>query len=92
MINTEQNSVNNQLLNFDKFVNECWAPMTEGYNPTMSEEAKRAIKSICEEILIREAQSCNEDADPNHTYESYLNECGQYMTECMMEAAQNLKV
>jgi hypothetical protein len=78
-------------ITFENFVNECWGPMNEEYSPAMSEEAKRAIKSICEEILIHEAQGCNEDADPNHTYESYLNECGQYMTECMMRAAQNLR-
>lgn len=77
---------------FKTFVNECWSPMTEGYNPAMSEEAKRAVKTICEEMLINEAKSCHEDADPNHTYESYLNECGQYMTECMMEAASNMDV
>ena len=77
---------------FESFVNECWSPMTECYNPAMSEEAKRAIKTICEEILIKEAQMCDEDHDPMHTYENYLNECGQYMTECMMEAAANIPV
>jgi hypothetical protein len=85
------NQLKNQVLMFDGFLNECWSPITEDYNPSMSEEAKRAIKSICEEILIHEASQCNEDSDPAHTYESYLNECGQYMTECMMKAAQNLK-
>jgi len=77
---------------FQSFVNECWNPMEEGYNPAMSEEAKRAIKKICEEILIKEAQMCDEDKDTMHTYENYLNECGSYMTECMMESAANLKV
>jgi len=77
---------------FQSFVNECWNPMEEGYNLAMSEEAKRAVKTICEEILIKEAQMCDEDKDPMHTYESYLNECGSYMTECMMEAAANLRV
>lgn len=77
---------------FENFVNECWNPMEEGYNPAMSEEAKRAVKAICENLLIKEAQMCDEDHDPSHTYESYLNECGSYMTECMMEAAANLKV
>jgi hypothetical protein len=65
--------------------------MTESYTPSMSEDAKRAIKSLCESMLIHEAHGCNEDSDPDHTYESYLNECGQYMTECMMRAAQNLR-
>lgn len=77
---------------FESFVNECWSPMNEGYNPAMSEEAKRAVKAICEEMLIKEAKSCHEDSDPMHTYENYLNECGQYMTECMMEAAANMDV
>lgn len=77
---------------FESFVNECWSPMTEGYNPAMSEEAKRAIKAICEEMLIKEAQMCDEDADPNHTYENYLNEAGSYMSKCMMEAAAEVDV
>jgi hypothetical protein len=78
-------------LTFQNFVNECWMPTSEAYTPAMSEEAKRAIKSLCEDLLIHEAYSCNEDSDDSHTYESYLNECGQYMTECMMKAAQNLR-
>jgi len=77
---------------FEGFVNECWTPMEEGYNLAMSEEAKRAIKALCEEMLIQEAQRCDEDADPMHTYENYLNECGSYMTECMMEAAASVPV
>ena len=77
---------------FEGFVNECWTPMEESYNLAMSEEAKRAIKAICEEMLIQEAQRCDEDADPMHTYENYLNECGSYMTECMMEAAAGVPV
>jgi hypothetical protein len=77
---------------FESFVNECWTPMEEGYNIAMSEEAKRAIKALCEEMLIKEAQMCDEDADPQHTYENYLSECGQWMTECMMNAATNLKI
>lgn len=79
-------------VSFTDFVNECWSPMNEGYNPAMSEEAKRAVKTICEELLMKEAKACHEDSDPMHTYENYLNECGQYMTECMMEAASNMDV
>jgi hypothetical protein len=77
---------------FESFVNECWSPMEEGYSSAMSEEAKQAIKTLCEDLLIKEAQMCDEDADPNHTYESYLNECGSYMTERMMESSANLNV
>ena len=77
---------------FESFVNECWTPMEEGYNIAMSEPAKRAIKALCEEVLIQEAKRCDEDADPMHTYENYLNECGSYMTECMMEAAASVPI
>lgn len=77
---------------FESFLTECWTPMEEGYTPAMSEDAKRAIKAICEDLLIKEAQMCDEDHDPMHTYENYLAECGQWMTECMMEAAANVKV
>lgn len=77
---------------FESFVNECWNPMEEGYNPAMSEEAKRAVKAICEDILIKEAQACDEDLDPMHTYENYLNEVGSYMTKCMTEAAASIDV
>lgn len=77
---------------FESFVNECWTPMAEGYNPAMSEEAKRAVKALVEDMLIKEAQACNEDSDPEHTYENYLNEAGQYLTDCMMEAAAGLDV
>jgi molecular chaperone DnaK (HSP70) len=79
-------------ITFENFVNECWTPMQEGYNPGMSEEAKRAVKAICEDILINEARECNEDGDPNHTYENYLNEVGQYFTDCMMESAASIDV
>jgi hypothetical protein len=80
------------ISSFERFVNECWSPVQEGYNPAMSEEAKRAVKTICEEILVNEAQSCDEDKDPMHTYESYLNEVGSYMTQCMTEAVANLQI
>jgi DNA-directed RNA polymerase subunit RPC12/RpoP len=77
---------------FENFVTECWNPMEESYSPAMSEEAKEAIKSICEDLLIKEAQACDEDHDPMHTYENYLNEVGSYMTKCMTEAAAGLNV
>jgi DNA-directed RNA polymerase subunit RPC12/RpoP len=77
---------------FENFVTECWSPMEEGYSPAMSEEAKQAIKKVCEDILIKEAQMCDEDMDSMHTYENYLNEVGSYMTKCMTESAANLNV
>lgn len=90
---TEKVEESHKAINsFESFVNECWTPMQEGYNPAMSEEAKRAVKALVEEVLIKEAQECNEDADPNHTYENYLNEVGQYLTDCMMESAAGLDV
>ena len=80
---------------FESFViNECQdcGKKMDGYEPAMSEEAKRAVKEVVETYLIEEAQACNEDSDPNHTYENYLNEVSQYLTECMMESAANMDV
>lgn len=88
----KEDSTGKAVATFETYLNECWTPMQEGYNPGMSEEAKRAVKAICEEILINEARECNEDEDPNHTYENYLNEVGQYFTDCMMESAAEIDV
>jgi hypothetical protein len=90
--NEEDDAEGKAHTSFTDFLNECWSPVQEGYNIAMSEEAKRAVKTICEQILIKEAKACHEDSDEMHTYENYLNECGQYMTECMMEAAANMNV
>lgn len=77
---------------FKQFMEGCCGDKNEGYNPAMSEEAKRAVKAVCEQYLINEAQRCDEDQDPSHTYENYLAECGSFMVECMMEAATNVEV
>lgn len=93
MLRTKKGKDSHKAVNtFESFVNECWTPMAEGYNPAMSEEAKRAVKALVEDMLIKEAQACNEDSDPEHTYENYLNEVGQYLTDCMMEAAAGIDV
>ena len=49
----------------------------------MSEHAKLAIESMCEELLKKEAQDYHEDEDESHTYENYVNECSSYMKEIM---------
>ena len=77
---------------FDQFVNECWSPMPESYVPGLSDSAKQAIKRICEEVLIHEAHHHDMTDDESQTYESYLTECHEYLMECMMQAAQKLKV
>lgn len=77
---------------FNQFVNECWSPMPESYVPGLSDSAKQAIKRICEEVLIHEAHKHDMTDDETQNYESYLNECHEYLMECMMSAAQKLKV
>lgn len=59
---------------------------------TLSENAKNAIKQICNEVLIKEAHIYETSEDPNQTYETFLRECTHYMAECLIRASQNLKV
>jgi len=73
-------------------INECWQPMSEDYVPGLSDSAKLAIKRMCEAYLIHEAHGHDMTPNESQNYASYMNECYQYMTECMMRAAQNLKV
>ena len=49
----------------------------------MSEHAKLALESLCQEMLCKEAQAYHEDEDESHTYEGYVNECANYMREMM---------
>ena len=49
----------------------------------MSEEAKQAIKSICEGMLCQEALDYENDPDDSHTYEKYSNECANYLKKIM---------
>ena len=66
--------------------------VTENYGKGMSDDAKSAIKEICEGLLIHEAHQHDSDENEDHTYESYLNECNTYLAECMMRSATNYKV
>jgi hypothetical protein len=50
---------------------------------SMSEGAKEAIKSLCESMLCGEAEEYHNDSDDSHTYEGYINECANYIKECM---------
>ena len=77
---------------FDQFVNECWSAMPESYVPGLSDSSKQAIKRICEDVLIHEAHKHDMTVDESQNYESYANECHQYLMECMMTASQKLKV
>jgi hypothetical protein len=77
---------------FEQFVNECWSAMPESYVPGLSDSAKQAIKRICEDVLIHEAHTHDMTPDETQNYESYMNECHQYLMECMMTASQKLKV
>lgn len=90
--NTGFDDTNRVAESFQQFMEGCCGETSEGYNPAMSEESKRAVKALCENFLINEAQRCDEDQDPTHTYENYLAECGSYMVECMMEAASTVNV
>jgi hypothetical protein len=49
----------------------------------MSEDAKEAMKSLCESMLCKEAEDYHNDSDDSHTYEGYMNECSNYIKECM---------
>ncbi len=49
----------------------------------ISESAKEMIKGICEAHLCKEADEYHNDDDPEHTYEGYINECMNYLKECM---------
>lgn len=52
----------------------------------MSENAKRAVESLCEDLLCKEAEQYHNDPDEAHTYEGYVNECTQYLKEMMGQA------
>ena len=56
----------------------------EGMN--CSEDAKMAIKSICEEYLCKEGMEFDQNENEEHTYEGYAKACMEYLKECMMEA------
>ncbi len=49
----------------------------------ISEGAKEMIKGICEGHLCKEGEEYHNDENPEHTYEGYINECMNYLKECM---------
>ena len=75
---------------FNSFLNECWSPIDESYVPGLSDSSKLAIKRLCEAVLIHEAHTHDMSEDSTQTYEMYLNECYEYITECMMHASQKI--
>lgn len=56
----------------------------DGSKNMISEAAHHLIESICESTCS-EAAMYEGDSDPNHTYESYMNEATQYMEKRMYE-------
>lgn len=79
-----------RVLRFGEFMNEnmeypeAAELATEGMN--CSEDAKMAIKSICEEYLCKEGMEFDQNENEEHTYEGYAKACMEYLKECMMEA------
>lgn len=50
----------------------------------MTDEARKHVENMVEN-LCEEAKAYHEDPHPDHTYESYIKECGDYMAEKMNE-------
>ena len=86
----QSNNTNKANESFNSFVNECWSPIDESYVPGLSDSSKLAIKRLCEAVLIHEAHTHDMSDDSTQTYETYLNECYEYITECMMHASQKI--
>jgi hypothetical protein len=63
-------------------INEMY-DVTVNEDMHISEEAKQAIKTICEGLLCKEALDYENDPDDSHTYEKYSNECAGYLKEVM---------
>lgn len=77
-----------KVLRFNQFMNEnegahSYEPTSEGMS--CSENAKMAIKSLCENHLCNEGMDYENNENAEHTYEGYVNECMDYLRECMME-------
>ena len=62
-------------------IQENWDMQKE--SSCMSEESKMQLEKLCNEYLSNEAKAYHDDENPDHTYEGYVNECGNYMKECM---------
>jgi hypothetical protein len=79
-----------RVLRFGEFMNENMymedesEMMSEGMS--CSENAKMAIKSICEKMLCREGMDYDMNEVQDHTYEGYTQACMEYLKSCMMES------
>ena len=86
----QSNNTNKANESFNSFLNECWSPTDESYVPGLSDSSKLAIKRLCEAVLIHEAHTHDMSDDSTQTYETYLTECYEHLTECMMHASQKI--
>lgn len=89
-VETEEVNEDDMLKEPEEMVQPCEG--CSDHPDALSEKAKIAIKKMCDEVLIQEATVFETSDDPNQTYESFLRECTHYMAECLIRAAQNLKV
>lgn len=75
----------NNMKSFDSFINEAKSPKKEYM---ISKKVQDSIKNLCETMLHEEAAACDANEDKSQTYEGYINECGNYMKECMSESME----
>lgn len=60
--------------------------MTNEAGGCLSENAKMTLEKACNEVLMKEAKEYDGDDNPDHTYEGYVNECNNYISEIMGNA------
>lgn len=69
--------------------------LTEAANPkksfAMTTQVQDSIKKLCESMLHKEAMKHDEDENESHTYESYMNQCADYVKECINECMESWK-
>lgn len=86
----EEEISESKVLRFNQFMNESMGMHAEDQNlgegMNCSENAKMAIKSICEEMLCKEGMDYDMNENAEHTYEGYTQACMEYLKSCMMEA------
>jgi hypothetical protein len=73
-----QNKV--KVLKLEEFVSESESTNDKYY---LSEKAKMVLEKACNEYLIKEAIEFHNDNHKDHTYESYVNKCRNYLSEIM---------
>jgi len=66
----------------EDFLNEKIDPK-KGF--MISKEVQSSIDSLCETMLHSEAVSCDENEDPEQTYEKYIDSACNFMKEKMNE-------